>query len=187
MCLLVVMSSLIRNTSNTGDIPTVFGGTPDLGSYANPTSAFIGETVHCGLGDTACSGATGAVQDTPPAANKPGSATFEGLFGHKNIQPVLSARAHPRAPYRAADGAGNLVDLDNREIADFRGNVGFPGFSPTASQSLAVLADMQEAGIPVTVFGARESTHNKLNADLGRPDDPATKALFEFLAGAIKK
>jgi hypothetical protein len=30
---------------NTGDIPTVFGSTPDLGGYANPTSAFIGEAV----------------------------------------------------------------------------------------------------------------------------------------------
>jgi len=145
---------------NTGDIPTVFGSTPDLGSYANPTSAFIGEAVHCGLGDTACSNAAGVVEDTPPAANNPGSATFTGLFGHKNIQPVLAARAHPKAPYRAADSAGNLVDLDNREIADFRGNVGFPGFSPTASQSLAEIADMQEAGVPVT-YGYIADIHER--------------------------
>jgi hypothetical protein len=35
--------------------------------------------------------------------------------------------------------------------------------------------------------GARETTHNKLNADLGLPDDPATKALFAFLGKALKK
>ena len=145
---------------NTGDIPTVFGGTPDLGTYANPTSAFIGEAVHCGLGDTACTGPAGAVRDTPPAANKPGSATYEGLFGHKNIQPLLAARAHAPDPYRVADGAGNLVDLDNREIADFRGNVGFPGFSPTASQSLAEIAAMQEAGVPVT-YGYIADIHER--------------------------
>src|SRR5581483_4421856 len=46
---------------------------------------------------------------------------------------------------------------------------------------------LKEAGIPVTVFGARETTHTKINADLGKPDDPATKALFEFLAAALKK
>jgi arylformamidase len=46
---------------------------------------------------------------------------------------------------------------------------------------------LKEAGVPVTVFGARETTHNKLNADLGKPDDPATKALFEFLDKALKK
>jgi hypothetical protein len=100
------------------------------------------------------------VRDTPPAANKPGSATYEGLFGHKNIQPLLAARGHAPAPYRVADGAGNLVDLDNREIADFRGNVGFPGFSPTASQSLAEIAAMQEAGVPVT-YGCVADIHER--------------------------
>ena len=30
--------------------------------------------------------------------------------------------------------------------------------------------------MPVTLFGAKETTHNKINADLGRPDDPATTA-----------
>jgi hypothetical protein len=28
---------------------------------------------------------------------------------------------------------------------------------------------------------------NGYNADLGKPDDPATKALFEFLGNALKK
>ena len=42
-------------------------------------------------------------------------------------------------------------------------------------------------GVPVTVFGARDTTHGKINADLGKPDDPATKALFDFLADALKK
>jgi hypothetical protein len=49
-----------------------------------------------------------------------------------------------------ADNAGNLVDFDNREISDFAGHTGFTGFSPTASQSLAMVASMQEAGIPIT-------------------------------------
>jgi hypothetical protein len=46
---------------------------------------------------------------------------------------------------------------------------------------------LKDAGIPITVFGAKETTHNKINADLGLPDDPATKALFEFLGKALKK
>lgn len=41
---------------------------------------------------------------------------------------------------------------------------------------------LQRAEIPVTVFGARETTHTKINADLGMPDDPATKELWKFLA-----
>jgi hypothetical protein len=27
----------------------------------------------------------------------------------------------------------------------------------------------------------KETTHNKINENLGLPDDPATKALFDFL------
>jgi len=46
---------------------------------------------------------------------------------------------------------------------------------------------LKDAGVPVTVFGARETTHGKINADLGRPDDPATKALFEFLGKVLKQ
>lgn len=46
---------------------------------------------------------------------------------------------------------------------------------------------LREAGVPVTVFGAKETTHTKINADLGRSDDAATKAVFEFLGTALKK
>ncbi|MFO0852392.1 MAG: alpha/beta hydrolase [Gemmataceae bacterium] len=46
---------------------------------------------------------------------------------------------------------------------------------------------LKAAGVPVTVFGARETTHARINADLGRPDDPATKALFQFLAGVLER
>jgi arylformamidase len=46
---------------------------------------------------------------------------------------------------------------------------------------------LRQHRFPVRVFGARETTHNKLSADLGKPDDPATKALSEFLDKALKK
>jgi acetyl esterase/lipase len=46
---------------------------------------------------------------------------------------------------------------------------------------------LQQAEIPTTVFGAKETTHNKLNADLGLPDDPATQELFKFLGPLIAK
>jgi acetyl esterase/lipase len=57
----------------------------------------------------------------------------------------------------------------------------------TSAQAQRLGSVLKEAGIPVTVFGARETTHGKINADLGKPDDPATKALFEFLDKALKK
>ncbi len=46
---------------------------------------------------------------------------------------------------------------------------------------------LKDAGIAATVFGARETTHTRINADLGRPHDPATKAVFDFLGNALKK
>ena len=160
-CSFGAFSSANMVLENNGDIPTVFGSpAPSPAPYFNNTSAFIGEAVHCGLGDAACEQADGAVTDTPPAANNPGTSTFKALFGHKFVLPVLTAHATAPSPYRVADAAGNLVDLDNREIADFQGHVGFPGFSPTASQTLAMLADMQEAGVPVT-FGYIADVHER--------------------------
>jgi len=57
----------------------------------------------------------------------------------------------------------------------------------TSAQAQRLGNVLRDAAVPVTVFGAKETTHNKLNADLGLPDDPATKALFEFLGKALKK
>jgi len=34
---------------------------------------------------------------------------------------------------------------------------------------------------------SKETTHNKINADLGLPDDPATKALFEFFGKSTEE
>jgi acetyl esterase/lipase len=57
----------------------------------------------------------------------------------------------------------------------------------TSAQAQRLGNVLKEAGVSVRVFGARETTHNKLNADLGLPDDPATKALLEFLGKTLKK
>lgn len=57
----------------------------------------------------------------------------------------------------------------------------------TTAQAQRLGNVLKEAGVPVTVFGGRETTHNRINADLGKPDDPATKAVFEFLGNALKK
>ena len=57
----------------------------------------------------------------------------------------------------------------------------------TSAQAQRLGTALKEAGLPVTVFGARETTHNKITANLGQPDDPSTKALFDFLGEALKK
>jgi arylformamidase len=57
----------------------------------------------------------------------------------------------------------------------------------TTAQAQRLGSVLKEAGIPVKVFGARETTHTKVNADIGLPNDAATKAMFEFLDEALKK
>ncbi|MFO0809104.1 MAG: alpha/beta hydrolase [Gemmataceae bacterium] len=61
------------------------------------------------------------------------------------------------------------------------------GHPDTTAQAQRLGNALKAVGVPATVFGARETTHNKINADLGLPDDPATKALLEFLGSALKR
>jgi arylformamidase len=60
------------------------------------------------------------------------------------------------------------------------------GHPDTTAQALRLGNVLKDANISATVLAAKETTHNKINADLGKPDDPATKALFEFLEKALK-
>jgi acetyl esterase/lipase len=57
----------------------------------------------------------------------------------------------------------------------------------TSAQAQRLAAALEAAGVPARVYGARESTHNKINAGLGLPDDPGTKALLQFLDELMKK
>jgi len=57
----------------------------------------------------------------------------------------------------------------------------------TSAQARRLAAALTAAEVPVTVFGARDTTHGRINADLGKADDPATKALADFLAAAGKR
>lgn len=61
------------------------------------------------------------------------------------------------------------------------------GHPDTTAQAVRLGNVLKEAGIAATLFAGRETTHNKINADIGLPDDPGTKALFEFLDKALKK
>jgi arylformamidase len=54
------------------------------------------------------------------------------------------------------------------------------------AQALRLGNVLKAADVPVTVFGAKETTHNKINADLGKSDDPATTALFAFVEKVVR-
>ena len=61
------------------------------------------------------------------------------------------------------------------------------GNPDTTAQARRFANVLQASGIPVKIVAGRETTHERLNDNLGAPDDPATKELFAFVAGALKR
>ncbi|MDP1797762.1 MAG: alpha/beta hydrolase [Planctomycetaceae bacterium] len=56
-----------------------------------------------------------------------------------------------------------------------------------AAQAQRLGAVLKEANIPVRVFGAQETNHTRINANLGTPDDQSTKALFDFVSESLMR
>jgi hypothetical protein len=155
----------------TVDVPTVFGpASPEaIETAANPdnfkdiqVAKYVGEAIHCAKGDAICAAQARAVTDALPT--EPGGYQgYQALFGAKYIAPAIGGGLNHFNSHgdRVTDANGNLVDLDGHTLAEpFTSTPGFPGFSPTATQTLAVLADMQEAGIPVT-YGYISDLHER--------------------------
>jgi arylformamidase len=60
------------------------------------------------------------------------------------------------------------------------------GHPDTSAQAQRLAAVLKESKIAVTLFGVKETTHIKINADIGLADDAASKALFKFLEETLK-
>ena len=175
---------------NTGvDLPTVFGaGSPEVAQYNADSDSFkdaevadyVGVAVHCAAGNTLCTSAQAVKYgQTSPSASavadklptEPGGYNgYDGLFGARYVAPQLGAGTPnlTHNGYEVTNAAGNLVDLSGQQIngAFLTNHPGFPGFSPTASQSLAYIADMQESGVPVT-YGYISDVHEKKAGQTG--------------------
>ena len=156
------------------DIPKVFGpSSPEAQQLAadgdrfkdQEVADYVGVAVHCAQGSAFCADAQGikfgqttasstASPDLLP--NEPGGYNnFQGLFGHRYVAPQLGAGMAnvTHNGYKVTNDAKNLVDLNGNQLngAFLNNQPGFPGFSSiNASQTLAYIADMQEAGVPVT-------------------------------------
>ena len=57
----------------------------------------------------------------------------------------------------------------------------------TSAQAFRLGAVLKDAGVPVKVFGAKETNHNRLNDNLGVEGDPSTKELYDFVSRALQK
>jgi acetyl esterase/lipase len=61
------------------------------------------------------------------------------------------------------------------------------GHPDTGAQARRLADVLQAAGISAKVVAAPEATHASINDNIGAADDPVTKELFAFVAGALKR
>jgi hypothetical protein len=162
-------------TGPNGDMTKVFGsGSPewnegDASNKAAPGTAtrnlaqtdFIGMAIHCANTATSvCAGKASARPDTLP--DEPGGYTgFNGLFGAKYVNPAICAAEPQNCTDATVNGQLALKKLSGGPITDQFNQPGFPGFDGLfATTTLSYVAQMQEAGIPVT-FGYISDAHDQ--------------------------
>ena len=103
----------------------------------------------------------------------------------------------PQAKFGHREKFGNdpAKHLDYSAVTHVAKDKGIPPFlilhvadhPDTSAQAQRLGAVLNDAGIPATLFGGKETTHTRINENLGQPDDPATIAVFQFVDAALKK
>jgi arylformamidase len=100
----------------------------------------------------------------------------------------------PKMGHRIKFGDDAAKHKDFSAVTHVAKNKGIPPFlilyvanhPDVTAQALRLGDVLKTASIPVTLFGARDTTHTKINADLGKSDDAATTALFAFVEKIAK-
>ena len=124
------------------------------GSFVSSTSSDDGSTANLGPGNQ--------INDVAPAVNDVYNYSFSGC---------QYCAGGPRGPASSA------------VIADSRGNSGFPGFSPSAAQTLGYVASMQEAGVPVTFAYIADAHDDHSGCNSGNAMGPGQSCYVQQLAG----
>ncbi len=103
----------------------------------------------------------------------------------------------PQAKFGHREKFGNDPDkhLDFSAVTHIVKGKGIPPFlilyvsdhPDTTAQAQRLGTVLSQAGITAKLHGGTDTNHTKLNDDLGRPDDPATKALVEFVGEMLKR
>ena len=57
----------------------------------------------------------------------------------------------------------------------------FSGNPDTRAQAKRLESVLKAADVPTRAYGKRDTNHSRLNNDLGKPEDPATKEFYRFL------
>ena len=159
-------------TGAFGDMTQVFGAGSSEWNEATASNAaprgtaaralaqtdFVGMAIHCAAGGGICGRNAGNARADKLPDEAGGYVGFQGLFGAKYVNPAVN------------DGAPSVNDLNGQPITDPFGQPGFPGFDGMLAKStLGYVAQMQEAGVPVT-YAYISDAHD--NHDLSRASGP---------------
>jgi hypothetical protein len=163
-----------NSTTASGDMTRVFGaGSDEWNEAANPATKtksladFVGIAVHCAKGNALCENNPKAKPDD--STIYPGSDDgYKALFGAKYVNPAITG------------GQPCVKATDSTNITDPSGNCGFPGFDGAlAKNTLGMVAQMQENGVPVT-FAYISDAHD--NHTLARASGPGEADYKQQLA-----
>ncbi len=109
------------------------------------------------------------------------------------------ARVHhlplPTYGHRQKFGDDPAKHRDFSAVTHVARNKGIPPFlilhiggnPDTGAQARRLAGVLEAAGISAKVVAGREATHASLNDNIGAADDPITKEVFAFVAGALKR
>src|SRR5437870_1657983 len=175
-------------TGPFGDMSEVFGtGSPEwseaVASNAAPSGTaarasaltdYVGIAIHCAQGGGICaSNATNVANSRPDRLldETGGYLGYSALYGAKYVNPAICAVPGASCPTVGALKAVSTTTGD--PVTDPFGRPGFPGFDGAlAKNTLGYLAQMQEAGIPIT-WGYISDAHDNHTSSFPAPFNPA--------------
>lgn len=105
------------------------------------------------------------------------------------LRQALYGKNQPTFGHRQKFGNHPQKHVDFSPVTHITENKGIPPFlilyfsgnPETAAQAGHLASRLKQAGIRATTFGNGDTNHRQLNRDLGLPNDPATRKLFQFL------
>jgi hypothetical protein len=175
-----VANTVLENngTFPGGDIANVYGNPSPEASEpaAQRTTDFVGIAVHCAsTTSTVCASSSHAKSD--PLPDEPGGYVgYNALFGAKYVDPAITG------------GQACVNDTDGQPIKDPAGNCGFPGFDGmSAANTLGYVAQMQEAGIPVTYAYVSDAHDNHAGFGAYGPGEAGYVAALKSYDDAFAK
>lgn len=116
------------------------------------------------------------------------------IIATAEMRAMLYGQPLPTFGHRQKFGNDPRKHLDFSAVTHVAAGKGIPpflilhvaGHPDTTAQAQRLGGVLQAAGVPAKVFAARETTHARINDDLGLPGDPTTAELVAFLAARVE-